>query len=140
MEMSEFILKVFTIIVVLIGALGMIVQSASFEGSVRTNELIRSSIDFSQSILSAPCLVVMKEGEIRKGLFDVEKLDSLVYEDFCLTSKFRYMIEIQDGQNDKKWKFGENLDDVNKVIYSVALRYNDKKINRGSLILHVEIV
>ena len=97
MDISEFIMKMFTIGFLIAGILGMTIQSISFTGQLRTYENQRVGIDFANAAAASPCLAETIDGDVRKGIIDAGKFAN-AKNNFCLKySKPFRIIVIKNG-------------------------------------------
>jgi hypothetical protein len=107
MELSEFMMKMLQIGMVIVAVVAVILQSTAFEGVVEEFTYKKVLIDFSQSVLSAPCLLKDVNNEFQKGMFDIEKLEVIDETDFCLEIDGDYYIEmIADSTT---WTIGNEI-------------------------------
>jgi len=60
-----------------IAILSLVINSMSFVGDLESFSTQKASLDFSQAVLSAPCLVERVNGDGRKGLIGLDKLKDL---------------------------------------------------------------
>jgi len=124
MELAEFMIKIIVIATLTIGILGMVLQSASFEGAVQTYDKERLAVDVAQAISAAPCLTVSENGDARKGLLDSSKLNAQTQGSFCISSGTVWSAEVSSVNN--LWTFGNpelNTQTAAKKIIPVAIMF-----------------
>jgi len=132
METAEFIMKIVTIGALTLGIVGMILQTAAFQGEAVVNERERLSIDLLQAATLAPCAVEQVDGEGREGLFVASKLDAM--QDFCLMTPFKYHITVI---GEKTWDFGNEFSGGYVKRAAVAIKYADRTVP-GELVVTVQ--
>ena len=145
MEPAEFILKIMIIATLSIGIFGLIIQDSLFRGSLDVAGYKRIGNTLAQATLAAPCLTEEIDGELRKGVFEVEKIEAVVkdvadgYIDFCVDSPISFLIIIKSGVDE--WSIGDDtLVSSHYVKVPVAVKKSDTEIVPGSATVYVEEV
>jgi hypothetical protein len=129
MELSEFLMKILQISFITFAILAVVLQSASFEGLMMDFIDKRTTIDFAETVLAAPCIL---DESFRKGRLSEEKLN--VLEDFCLEIDGEYFVEInveirQDDEGNpvyKTWKIGEDTLQAQSLPFPITLNTGEK--------------
>ncbi|MFH0829711.1 MAG: hypothetical protein V1887_00940 [Candidatus Aenigmatarchaeota archaeon] len=142
MEPAEFILKILILCTLCFGILGMIVQSAQFEGVVISQEKQRVAVDMGNAFSAAPCLTEHFGTEGRKGLFVEQQLDTLSAGNMepCVSMEGVWSVIVTgDG---KSWTFGskDTMGSPAKRTFPVAIRKNDGSVVPGMLEVNVGVV
>ena len=99
MEFAEFVIRIVILVSLIFGVLGMIVQSASFEGTILAHKNSIASIDMANALASASCLVA----DSRTGVLSEKSLDDSEKE-LCISFDEKWSAEIKS--EDKVWRFG----------------------------------
>ena len=134
MELAEFLMKIIQIGAMCIALVVMIVNSMAFASNIETYANQKAAIDFSQAVLSDPCLVKEINGDGRKGVFDLDKLDG----DLCVDIDGDYYVEINSGAD--KWEFGAEFDDGESVNVPGLVYYSGDKVNPAVVSVKVKVV
>lgn len=137
MEISEFFIELITFILITLGIVGMVFQSASFEGDVQIYNLQRTSIDLAQAAMSAPCLAEVVDGEIREGILVSEKLsDAQRTGNLCFdVDGTDFSIEVSTDSS--SWLIGDTVYGNIAKRYPVAVLEKNGEIIPGDLIVRV---
>ena len=136
MEIAEFLLKMMTVIILILGILGMVMQSVAYQGNVAVYDSDRLAINLGNSLLSAPCLTEQVNGESRRGVFEAEKLDSAG--SLCMEVDALYNVKITGGG--RTWEFGEVVGKGEKRTFPVAIRFSDQRIVPGEIVVMVQVM
>lgn len=140
MELAEFILQILIIMILCIGIFSIIIRSAEFRGTIISGEEKRLAVTLAQAALSAPCLAEEVNGEIRKGVFEIAKINAKKSDfesdknKFCLVipGTVSYDIIISD-ESGEILKFGDKITEGTEVEMPVAVKYSDIKIVPGNV-------
>lgn len=144
MELAEFITKILVIVFITIAIVGVIVQSGTFTGKISASTTDIYAVNFLESVASAPCLVETVNGEIRKGVFEKDKMDT--FGDLCLKTAEDYKIEVariaEDSNGEKTtnviWtKQSRDFESKAEKMMFIAIKYSDTSIVPGVLKIYV---
>lgn len=136
MEVAEFLLKLMTTIILILGILGMVMQSASYEGNLIVYDADRLTLNLGHAMLSAPCLAEEVNGETRRGVFEVSKLNSV--KDLCVEVDARHNIKISGGG--AEWEFGDTVaQGTNERSFPVSIKFSDERIVVGEMVVKVQV-
>jgi hypothetical protein len=136
MEIPEFIIKMIQIGALCIAVVVLIAHSISFVGNLETYDNQKAAIDFSQAVLSDPCIIKDLDGNIRKGMFDYYKL--IETDELCVKIDGTYYVKIEVKRENRldEWEFGDRtIEDGEKVKVPLILYYADNIIYPG----HAEV-
>ncbi len=106
MEFAEFMMRIVILVSLIFGVLGMIVQSASFEGSILAHKSKISSIDMANALASASCLIA----DSKVGVLKEQSLDEYSKKELCIRFDEKWSAEIKS--EDKVWTFGMKESDL----------------------------
>ncbi len=130
MEFAEFMLKIGTLVVLIIGVLGMVVQSTSLEGYTKSVTDRNSAINLANVLASAPCLVTKVLEEPRTGILDSSALDQYEEAEFCINFSANWYAKIET--ENKKWQFGTvgefAIDDSKSYVMPIVVREGENFI------------
>ncbi|MFQ6009540.1 MAG: hypothetical protein ACE5J7_00230 [Candidatus Aenigmatarchaeota archaeon] len=136
MEIAEFLLKMMTVVILILGILGMVMQSAAYQGNIIIYDADRLALNLGHALLSAPCLTEEVDGEPRRGIFEVGKLDSV--KDLCMDVDAVYNIKVAGGG--KSWEFGKTVTKGESRKFPVALKFSDTRIVAGEIVVKVQAI
>jgi hypothetical protein len=134
MEIAEFLLKLMTTVIMILGILGMVMQSISYNGNITIYDADRMTLNLGHAALSAPCLTEEINGETRRGVFEVSKLDAM--KKLCLDLDAVYSIKIVGGG--RTWNFGDVTTMGEIRTFPVSLKFSDDRIVTGEMVVRVQ--
>ncbi|MEM5804488.1 MAG: hypothetical protein QXU82_01425 [Candidatus Aenigmatarchaeota archaeon] len=134
MEIAEFLLKLMTTVILIFGILGMVMQSISYNGSIVIFDADRMTLNLGQAALSAPCLTETVNGEPRRGVFEVSKLDSA--KELCIDLDAVYSVKITGGG--RTWSFGGATTKGETRTFPVSLKFSEDRIVAGEMVVRVQ--
>ena len=133
--LSEYLMKLLTLIILTAAILGVTLSSAQFEGFVLVNEHDKLTAALAHSLFSASCLVESVDGERRESVFEERKLDEMTEDNFCIRiAETEFAIKIIEGSNE--WTLGDIEAFAER--YPVAIKYSEDDIRPGELLVSIE--